>query len=484
MDIDRKHDILHFTAEYRNIAQSSPEPIIVYSQDTIRFVNEAALELIGAQHENEVVGKSILEFVHPDEWSAVRSQQKQLMQEGRSRKVIEKRWIRLDKRIVNVEVRAIQIVYNNSPGIMLLVRDITERKLMEESLKESELRYRRLLQLSPESIFIHSDGIIIYVNDAGIRLMGAESAEQLIGKPILSFVAGKKDAAKQWLKEAVSTENNPRFYEYQFIRSNGETFPGEAATVVVFQYLNTAVYQTTIRDITQRIQKEQFLRQSEKLAAIGQLAAGVAHEIRNPLTALIGFTRLLKVKREQIEQYTDIMLDELNRINSIVNEFMNLAKPQPISFKRNNAISMIDSLLPVVRSQANMCNVEVETEFNLSPLWIQGDENQLKQVFLNIMKNAIEAMPNGGRLTVSARQDKDSAVIVFTDNGIGIKKENIPKIGEPFFTTKEKGTGLGIMVSYNIIKAHNGQLHIVSEEGKGTAVSIKLPLKNTPPEAE
>jgi signal transduction histidine kinase len=163
---------------------------------------------------------------------------------------------------------------------------------------------------------------------------------------------------------------------------------------------------------------------------------------------------------------------------------MNLAKPQPISFKRNNAISMIDSLLPVVRSQANMCNVEVETEFNLSPLWIQGDENQLKQVFLNIMKNAIEAMPNGGRLTVSARQDKDSAVIVFTDNGIGIKKENIPKIGEPFFTTKEKGTGLGIMVSYNIIKAHNGQLHIVSEEGKGTAVSIKLPLKNTPPEAE
>ncbi|XEC94938.1 ATP-binding protein [Paenibacillus tarimensis] len=230
------------------------------------------------------------------------------------------------------------------------------------------------------------------------------------------------------------------------------------------------------RDMTGRNKMEELLRQSEKLTTVGQLAAGVAHEIRNPLTTLRGFLQLQQQTRKLNPQHNDLMLSELDRINLIVSEFLILAKPQATKFEIKDVRYVLGDVISLLDSQAHLCNIIFETDFCTERCEISCEENQLKQVFINILKNAIEAMPQGGRIRISVKWGKDHLIgIAITDEGIGIPEEMIPKLGDPFFTGKETGTGLGIMVSQRIIHHHKGTLSIRSKVNEGTTVTVTLP---------
>jgi two-component system, sporulation sensor kinase E len=224
-------------------------------------------------------------------------------------------------------------------------------------------------------------------------------------------------------------------------------------------------------------QSEELLRKSEKLAVVGELAAGVAHEIRNPLTSLKGFIQLLK-EGERNQMYFDIIEAELERLNEIVDEFLLLGKPNPAKKAYHHVSEMLQHVMKLLEGQALLHHVTVQyfIDKQLPPLYC--DENQLKQVFINIIKNAIEAMPNGGILRIEAKQRLDSILICITDEGCGIPKERMATLGEPFYSTKEKGTGLGLMVSFKIVEAHGGKMKIHSEEGKGTTVCLLFPISS------
>ncbi|GMB08022.1 cache domain-containing protein [Thermolongibacillus altinsuensis] len=224
-------------------------------------------------------------------------------------------------------------------------------------------------------------------------------------------------------------------------------------------------------------QSEELLRKSEKLAVVGELAAGVAHEIRNPLTSLKGFIQLLK-EGERNQAYFDIIEAELERLNEIVDEFLLLGKPNAIKKAYSHVSEMLQHVMKLLEGQALLHHVTVQCSVDeqLPPLYC--DENQLKQVFINIIKNAIEAMPNGGMLRIEAKRRLDSILICFTDEGCGIPKERLSTLGEPFYSTKEKGTGLGLMVSFKIVEAHGGKMKIHSEEGKGTTVCLLFPISS------
>ncbi|NUK31539.1 Cache 3/Cache 2 fusion domain-containing protein [Parageobacillus sp. VR-IP] len=224
-------------------------------------------------------------------------------------------------------------------------------------------------------------------------------------------------------------------------------------------------------------QSEELLRKSEKLAVVGELAAGVAHEIRNPLTSLKGFIQLLK-EGERNQMYFDIIEAELERLNEIVDEFLLLGKPNPVKKAYHHVSDMLQHVMKLLEGQALLHHVTVQYSIDeqLPPLYC--DENQLKQVFINIIKNAIEAMPNGGMLRIEAKLRLDSVLICITDEGCGIPKERMATLGEPFYSTKEKGTGLGLMVSFKIVEAHGGKMEIHSEEGKGTTVCLLFPISS------
>jgi signal transduction histidine kinase len=218
------------------------------------------------------------------------------------------------------------------------------------------------------------------------------------------------------------------------------------------------------------------LRQKEKLALAGQLATSIGHEIRNPLAALKGFTQLQQEKYPDDQGYFKLMESEIERINLIVNDLMYIGKPSNIVIENYNLKELINYVVKMLNPISLTNNVTIDMCLE-DVLKVQCDGNQIKQVFLNLIKNAIESMPEGGNIKISSKiiETKELSIII-EDEGNGIDKEKIALLGQPFYTTKQDGSGLGLMVSYNIIEKHNGRMVYNSTVGKGTKVEIYLPI--------
>jgi PAS domain S-box-containing protein len=227
-----------------------------------------------------------------------------------------------------------------------------------------------------------------------------------------------------------------------------------------------------LKDITLIKRERQLL--SEKQAAAGQLAAGIAHEIRNPITAIKGFLQLIMGEHKGDKTYFRIVESEINRVESILKELMVLAKPTKISYKKLDIRFLLDKVLTLMESQTLLKNIEVIKNFQSLEVSIIGDENQMKQVFINYIKNAIEAMKDGGKLIVEGIHLNEGVHIRIIDHGSGIPQEILSRINEPFFTTKEHGTGLGMLISNEIIEEHKGKINIMSNT-EGTCIEVILP---------
>jgi PAS domain S-box-containing protein len=230
------------------------------------------------------------------------------------------------------------------------------------------------------------------------------------------------------------------------------------------------------RDISERKKAEEILLQSEKLSIVGELAAGVAHEIRNPLTTIKGFVQLYKWENGE-DEINELLLSELARIETITSEMLTLGKPQAIQLHRINLREIVENTIELLSPQAHLENIQFKLCVEESSFYIIGEKNQLKQVFLNVFKNAIEAMPKGGTISIHLHKGEEGECILsIQDEGCGIPEEILPRLGEPFYTLKEKGTGLGLMICNKIIKQHNGSITYQSKAQQGTLVEIKLPF--------
>ncbi|MEV2910553.1 ATP-binding protein [Paenibacillus larvae] len=235
------------------------------------------------------------------------------------------------------------------------------------------------------------------------------------------------------------------------------------------------------KDVTNLRSLEAQVQRSDRLALIGQIAAGTAHEIRNPLTSIKGFLQMLnKSFTEQgmckEKGFTDIMLAEIDRVNDLVNEFLLLSKPKHVVYKPVDLPSVIKGLLPIINNEAILHDVQLVYEPAISLPPVIADQELLKQVFLNICKNGIEAMANGGKLMIIEKVniDEKRVNIEIRDNGPGIPVFVLDKIFDPFFTTKEQGTGLGLSVCQQIVHDMGGHIR-VSSKGFGTTFTVSLP---------
>ncbi|MCM3600789.1 ATP-binding protein [Robertmurraya korlensis] len=358
-----------------------------------------------------------------------------------------------------------------------LGRQYDKAKHFEKIARLSEKSYKNLLDSLPSTIIIHKDHRVIYVNDLAVTMFRAPNREALIGKPTLELVTPKyADQLKKRTKAASSGNKPLKSIEYKLKRQDGTTMDFEVSSLkIIFEGVDAVL--SIGKDITEKNeQTDQLLQKSEKLALLGQMAAGIAHEIRNPLTSIRGFVQLFKGDQDQ-NVYYDIVLSELDRINNIVGEFLFLSKPTTTAMQERDVKKLLSDVVTLIQTQTILSNIQIGMEYESNLPYIYGDENQLKQVFLNILKNATEAMPNGGTIELKVKKDIEKGVLIqFTDQGVGIPKERIPTLGEPFYTTKEKGTGLGLMTCYKIIENHHGQLLIESEVNKGTTVQIILPF--------
>jgi two-component system sporulation sensor kinase B len=266
-------------------------------------------------------------------------------------------------------------------------------------------------------------------------------------------------------------DSNPSYFLHSFVPSLPIVLMQCAMSVLLVYIL-----ETVRRDV--KIQEEMI--EAEKLKVVSEIAASVAHEVRNPLTTVRGFVQLLgepSLTDQKRKEFSLITLVELDRAGSIISDYLSLAKPQN---QKLEPISLNEEFLEtshVLSSYANLQNVKMVTEFHSSGT-IYGDKSKLRQAIINLCKNAVEAMPDGGVLTIKYFVDEsdNKARIYISDTGVGMTKEQIKRLGSPYYSTKLKGTGLGTMVTFNIIREMNGQISIESKEGEGTTFIITLPL--------
>jgi len=347
---------------------------------------------------------------------------------------------------------------------------------IDKRLNQMDERYRAVVENSLDTIAIVKKNAWMFVNRAGVRLFEAESEKDLLGKSIYQFLPeSQHEAVRERLNNLPATGSSGPL-EQQWYTLQGNTIDTEVVETHMMLD-NEPVVQMIIRDISERKKNEELLINSEKLYVAGQLAAGIAHEIRNPLTALKGFLQLLASGKAYKAAYFEIMHSELDRISDIVSELLMLSKPQVYDLTHLDVRNAIRETMTLLESQAILHNITIETKAGPEPLWVYGVSTQIKQVFINIIKNAIEAMKDGGIIRIDLAREGDYVLVRITDQGPGINEEQIAKIGQPFYTTKEKGTGLGLMVSYKIVDNHQGNIQVHSKPGEGATFEIRFPYR-------
>ncbi|WP_050183207.1 ATP-binding protein [Domibacillus robiginosus] len=341
-----------------------------------------------------------------------------------------------------------------------------------------QLFLRRVIDANPNFIYAKDEFGRFTMANAALAALYGVSSEQILGKQESDFYNDSEQAAELTREDIQLLEKNrAKVQEKQYLHTpDNRIYTVQITKKPVFFSAGHKELLCVATDITEMEQKEEYIRKTEKMNIVGQLAAGVAHEIRNPLTSLKGFVQLIDQEYSIDPKYTKIMLGELERIEFVSSEMLALAKPEVTLKKRISLYHLMKDVVELLNMQAITENITIDMKPFEEKIQLEGNANQLKQVFINILKNAVEASPKNSIITIRHKQLDGRLAVSVTDQGAGMPEERLKKLGEPFYTNKEKGTGLGLMVSMRIIKEHNGDIAFQSKEGEGTKVTVSLPL--------
>lgn len=725
-------DLRESEERYRQIVELAPDVIAVHSKGKIVFINRMGALLYGAASPDELIGKPLMDIVHPDYQEIVKERVRQMLEEGKNAPPLEEKFILSDGTVIDVEVAAAPFTYKGEPAVKLVVRDITRRKQSEEALRLSEERFSKAFSVSPNPMAISTfkEGRYLEVNKSFQRIVGYDHEEVVdrtptdlnildtadfvkaletiqekgeiqnldayvrtkygqlrfgeffahvihagsqryiltifnditerklveqelqesdkryrtlveqipaityiaaldqkgtnhfispqvtsmlgftpsefkacpglwqrqlhpddrervltlesscntgVDKLILEYRMLARDGRALWFHdEAVIVRDgtgNPLYLqgvmfditqrkqmeeqlryrehflnsifdsiqdrlsiidkEFNIMRTNKKTeqayslslvgkkcykaYHGEDAVCVgcpsvkalesckpahavvpvrdqnglntgwldhycyplidnkTGELMGVIIY---ARDITERLKLEQEMARMERSHLVGQMAAGIGHEIRNPMTAVRGFIQLLGSKSEYAshKKYFNLMLSELDRGNSIITEYLSLARNKPVDLVEQSLNTILEVLRPLITANATNAGIEIMIETGEIPTLLLN-ENEIRQLILNLVNNGLEAMNQGGMLTIRTCMNSGEVVLSVQDQGQGIKPELMNKIGTPFFTTKEKGTGLGLAVCYGIANRHKATLKVDTGPG-GTTFFIRFQLQN------
>ncbi|RXT04824.1 PAS domain-containing sensor histidine kinase [Ammoniphilus sp. CFH 90114] len=357
-----------------------------------------------------------------------------------------------------------------------ITRSIAERKKTEEKLRQTQQDLADAIREQQGFIFKYvkeGDKFIHVLCDGQLLSKVGLTPELVLGKTITEIFLQATDERRAQLHDYYSRAWDGEIITFEMTALNGLTLYATLRPVRIDGVV-TAVIGSCV-DITERKASEEMLLKSEKLSIVGQLAAGVAHEIRNPLTSIKGFLQIISPKEEH-RHFHEIMLSEIDRVEEIIREFLFLAKPQQRNYQKQDINHLLQSVVTLFEPQALLNNIQIKALIPSEPKMMECEANHLKQVFINVLKNAMESMASGGIISISVTGKENSITIQFTDEGCGIPTERLNLLGEPFYTTKQKGSGLGLMVSYKIIEQHKGSIAIDSKLDEGTTVNITLPL--------
>ncbi|MBS4195671.1 EAL domain-containing protein [Lederbergia citri] len=358
--------------------------------------------------------------------------------------------------------------------------DITEMKQLKEALIQSESKYQIIAENMTDLVTVcDANGRITYASPSHMSILGF--IPKVDGKEEYHWVHHDDIPHLQEQFMYMVSSKTPSQTEFRVKHVNGKWVEVEALfSPVIGKDGDVEKVVVVGRDISERKKMDVYIRKTEKISVVGQLAAGIAHEIRNPLTTVKGFLQLMQQDFKQ-DNYFEIMLSEINHIEKIIKEFLSFANPVVKKTLDTDIYKLLQQIITIMSTQSILKNVEIVQQVDQELPLIDCNEIQIKQVFINILQNALEAMKDGGVITIKATRDSlDRIKFCFTDTGCGISEDRMAYIFEPFYSTKEKGTGLGLNICYKIIQEHGGTINIESKVNYGTKVDVFLPIKQDP----
>ncbi len=351
--------------------------------------------------------------------------------------------------------------------------DITARKEAENTLRSSEEKFSKVFHNSPimMTLIDLSQGIFLDANQAFCDNLGYERYE-IIGIPhndIDIYVDAQiKDSLDQKLLKDGKVEGS----EVRFRSRSGDVRQGLLWCHLI-QLNGTKCRLASLIDITEQKRIEHEMSRLSELNLIGSMAASIGHEIRNPMTSVRGFLQLFREKYSEDIEFIDLMVEELDRANAIITEFLGMAKDKAVCFRPQSLNQVVLSLYPMLEAEANGKGMKIDLKLGHTPKLLI-DQNEIRQVLVNLANNSLEAMTYGGILTIGTSVTNDDVVLYVKDQGPGIRPEIMDKIGTPFFTTKRNGTGLGLSICYSIAARHNARL-VIKSNAQGTTFEMCFP---------
>ncbi|WP_066637416.1 PAS domain S-box protein [Desulfolucanica intricata] len=466
-DRKRTEEKLRYSEElFSKAFNSSPSMIFIKRFRDWRYidVNESWLYHLGYQRE-EVIGRTAIELnlaLSPSVGAKIREE---IRDQGSTRNMEVK--YRTKSGEIRVGLLSTEIVdINNEKCILGVMQDITERKLAEKRLEFERQRLYSLLEGFPGFIVLVAPDYTIRYANRNFRNIYGEPGNRFCYEVVL----GEKEPCAICYSNRVLAENQPYNWEYNSPDGKIYRFYEHPFTDIDGSPLILKI----IFDVTDQRLAEQEIAKLSRLNLVGEMAAGIGHEIRNPMTTVRGFLQYFKGKEKFSEEkeFFDLMIDELDRANSIITQFLSLAKTKAVDLQLQNLNSILKTLFPLIQADAMVSDKYIKLELEEIPNLLL-DEKEIRQLILNLARNGLEAMTSSGILTISTFIDGDEIVLSVRDQGQGIKPEVLAKLGTPFFTTKDTGTGLGMATCYSIANRHNATID-VETDSNGTTFYVRF----------
>ncbi|HEY90884.1 MAG TPA: PAS domain S-box protein [Dehalococcoidia bacterium] len=452
-------------------------------QGTIIECNARVYPVLGYTHD-ELIGQSISSFIHPDYVALVQKFLQETLLNGFTYGA-EYKMVRKDGKVIDVSVDSSGVT--NKEGeyirIICIVSDITENQRMEKEIKLAYAELERIFNATADGMrVIDTDFNVIRVNDAYTFLSGLDKRKVLSRKCYEDM--GNQLCHTQYCPMARITSGDAYIEgETENERSNGDKVACILAATPLRGPDNELMgIIESLKDITDLRKTQEQLQHSQLLASLGEMTAGIAHEVNNPLGSVLLYSELLMAGNvpQQTKADLKVIHDEAKRAARIMTDLLTYSRRIKYQVRRLDLHRILEKLLEMRRYTERVHNIVVTPDFAEGPLWVRGDSSQLKQLFMNLMLNAEEAVKESGsgQIKVTTSKDNEWVRIYFTDNGKGIPPENLKQVFFPFFTTKDvgEGTGLGLSTCYGIVTNHNGLIHAENNEAGGAAFIVELPL--------
>ncbi|HEY9080691.1 PAS domain S-box protein [Magnetovibrio sp.] len=491
----REQALIDSERHHRDLIERAPVAIYVHRDNIILYANSTAAEMLGYQHVDQVIGKDIFDLIHPDHHRLAEIRLEKASTSDSPLPQADMKFICADGSVIYTEAQVSPVMFDNQPALESILRNITGRRRMERALMESEQRYRTLFELAPDAMLVHDGRKILFANAAAGKIFGAKDERGLLHLALDDILP--RDASIEDHDRLAHWHQGGQITSCRLRRLDQNIFDAEVVTAPT-NYQGEAVCHTVIRDVTQRKLVDATMAQNAKLASLGGMAAGLAHELSQPLNIMRFAAEggMLKMDRGKADDALHLrnyklIQDQAERMGSIMDSMRIFSRKDPGPIVEFDVSLCIRDIVHLLRNPFRVDNVHINVTGAVSGLKAMGSPIQLEQVLLNLLKNARDSIVDAnkgnvtgwnGQITIDcqAHPERHDAVIRISDNGGGIGADDIGHIFDPFFTTKEigQGTGLGLSLSHEIIVGMSGTLSAVNT-ADGACFTIALPLCET-----